>query len=198
MPALRSSSLRQIEPPDLGVLVDVAQDVGELQRAAEMMRERDAVLLAHAEHADRQPPDRARDAVAIKVERRPIRRADVLRRIHLHAVDHGEEILLAEREIAYRLRQRPQFRRGPAGIKWLDPRAPFRKPVPALGVRRGRIGDIIDQPAERIDFEHRLALRARQYPHRGVERAARGAARRAGASHWVSAGCGVVHRLAIC
>ena len=28
-----------------GILVDVAQDVGELQRAAEMMREQDAVLL---------------------------------------------------------------------------------------------------------------------------------------------------------
>ena len=74
--------LRQIEPADPGVLVDVAQNVGELQRAAEMMRERNAVLLAHAEHPDRQPPDRARDAVAVKVERRPVRRADILGGIH--------------------------------------------------------------------------------------------------------------------
>ena len=46
-------------------------------------------------------------------------------------------------------------------------------------MRRGRVRDVIDQPAERIDLEHRLALRARQDPHRGVERAARGAAWRA-------------------
>ena len=59
-------------------------------------------------------------------------------------------------------------------------RAPLRELLAALGMRRARIGDVVDQPAERVDFEHRLALRARQYPHRGVERAARGAARRAG------------------
>ena len=42
---------RHIEAADAGVLVDVAQRIGELQRAAEMMGERDAVRLAHAEHA---------------------------------------------------------------------------------------------------------------------------------------------------
>ena len=46
MPAAAQRLARQIEPADAGVLVDVAQDVGELQRAAEMMRQRDAVLLA--------------------------------------------------------------------------------------------------------------------------------------------------------
>ena len=34
---------RQIEAPDAGVLVEIAQDVGELQRAAEVMRQRPAV-----------------------------------------------------------------------------------------------------------------------------------------------------------
>ena len=183
-PGLAQLLLRQIEAADLGVFVDIAENIGELQRAAEMMRQRHAILLAHAEHADRQPPHRARDAIAIKVELRPIRRADVLGGVHLHAVDHGEEILLAEPEVAHRLRQRAQFRRRTPGIDRLDPRAPFAKPKPALGVRRGRIRDVIDQPAERIDFEHRLALRARQDPHRGVERAAGGAARRAGANRF--------------
>ena len=40
MPARLQRLARQIEPPDGGVLVDVAQDIGELQGAAEMMRER--------------------------------------------------------------------------------------------------------------------------------------------------------------
>ena len=37
---------RQIEPADAGIFIDVAQDIGQLQRAAEMMREQDAVVLA--------------------------------------------------------------------------------------------------------------------------------------------------------
>ena len=89
---------RQIEPAEAGVFVDVAQDVGQLQRAAEMMRERDAVVLGEAEHPHRQPPDRAGDAVAIEIERRQVRRADVLRHVHLHAVDDGQEILALEAE----------------------------------------------------------------------------------------------------
>ncbi len=38
-----------------------------------------------------------------------------------------------------------------------------------------RVGDVVDLPAERIDLEHRVALRARQDAHRRVERAAGGA-----------------------
>ena len=89
---------RQIQPAEAGVLVDVAQDVGQLQRAAEMMGELDAVFLGHAEHPHRQPPDGAGDAVAIEIEGREIRRADILRHVHLHAVDDGEEILALEAE----------------------------------------------------------------------------------------------------
>ena len=36
---------RQIEPAERSVLVEVAQNVGELQRAAEMMRERNAGVM---------------------------------------------------------------------------------------------------------------------------------------------------------
>ena len=67
-----------------------------MQRAAEMMREQDAVGLAKTEHPHRQPPDRAGDAVAIQVERRQIRRPDVLRHVHFHAVDDGQKILALE------------------------------------------------------------------------------------------------------
>ena len=53
---LRQRLARQIEPADGGVLVEVAQDVGELQRAAEMMRE---------------PPCRRRSMPKTRTESRP-------------------------------------------------------------------------------------------------------------------------------
>ena len=93
---------RQIEPADAGVFVDVAQDIGQLQRAAEMMREQDAVVLGETEHPHRQPTDRAGDAVAIQIERRQIRRPDILRHVHLHAIDDGQEILALEVEASNR------------------------------------------------------------------------------------------------
>ncbi len=89
---------RQIEPAHRRVLVEIAQDIGQLQRAAEMMGERQSRLARHAEHPHRQPADRAGDAVAIKIERRAIGRADVGDDIHLHAVDDGEKILALQIE----------------------------------------------------------------------------------------------------
>src|SRR3954447_10165561 len=41
-----------------------------------------------------------------------------------------------------------------------------------LGARDLRVGDVVDMPAKAVDLKHRLALGARQNPHRGVERAA--------------------------
>src|SRR6516164_4092506 len=46
------------------------------------------------------------------------------------------------------------------------------KPRPA---RTGIVGNIVDGAAERIYFEHRLALGARQNAHAVIERAAHGA-----------------------
>ncbi len=59
-------------------------------------------IVRHAEHAHRQPPDRAGDAIAVKVERRAVGRTDVGDHIHLHAVDDGNEILALEIECAHR------------------------------------------------------------------------------------------------
>ena len=44
-----------------------------------------------------------------------------------------------------------------------------------LQARAVRIRDVVNAPAEAVDFEHRVALLARQDPHRRIERAARGA-----------------------
>ncbi len=59
-----------------------------------------AASLGIAEDMDREMADRARDAGAIEVERRQVGGADVLARIHLHAVDDREEILAAQADSA--------------------------------------------------------------------------------------------------
>ncbi len=168
---------RQIEPPQRRVLVEIAQDIGQLQRAAEMMGERKAGLALHAEHPHRQPADRAGDPVAVKIERGAVGGADIGDHVHLHAGDHGEEILALEIEAAHRLRQAGKLRRRRAGIKRLDIAAPLRQRGAPWLARARIVGDVVDGAAERIDFEHRLALGARQNPHPGIERAARRRAR---------------------
>ena len=102
MPASRKASRRQIKPSDRRILIQVAQDVGQLQRTSQMVRERNAVPFIHSENADRQATDRARDPIAIEIERCVVGRADIGDDIHLHAIDDGVEILAPEPEIAHR------------------------------------------------------------------------------------------------
>ena len=73
-----------------------------MQRAAEVMRQQDAVILGQTEYPHRQPSDRAGHAVAIQIERGQVRRADILRNVHLHAVDDSQEILALEAELPNR------------------------------------------------------------------------------------------------
>ena len=47
--------LGKIEPAHLGVLIEVAQDIGHLQGAAEMMRQEAPLLLLNPEDLDRKP-----------------------------------------------------------------------------------------------------------------------------------------------
>ena len=77
------------------------------------------------EHPHRQPSDRARDAVAIQIERREIRRPDILRHIHFHAVDDGQEILALETEPSNRGDIVRQPRRRMALIQRVDIVAPL-------------------------------------------------------------------------
>ena len=87
---------RQVQPAAPRVLVEVAQDVGQLQRAAERIGDSVRVGARIAEHMHRQMSDRAGDARAVQVERRHVRSADVLGCVHLHAVDNGVEVLAAQ------------------------------------------------------------------------------------------------------
>ena len=120
---------RQIEPADRGVLVEVAQDVGELQRAPEMMGERKACLPLHRRRRGREPADRTGDAVAVEVERGEVRGAHGRRHVHLHAVDDGKEILAPEIEAADDLRQGAEMRRRPARVERVDVGTPALQPA---------------------------------------------------------------------
>ena len=177
---------RQVEAPERGVFVEIAQNVGELERAPQMMGERTARVRRHSEHAHRKASHRASDPVAIEVERGAVRCADVGDHVHLHAVDDGDEILALEVEFAHRLRQGGERRRCGAAIDRVDIAAPLLQLRAPRVARTQVVGDIVDSAAERIDFEHGLALRPRQDAHRGVERTARGALGR-------RCGLGLVH-----
>jgi hypothetical protein len=49
----RQQFMRQVATVDAGVFVDIAQDVGQLQRAAQVVREQPAGLLLHPEYPHR-------------------------------------------------------------------------------------------------------------------------------------------------
>jgi hypothetical protein len=51
MPASVSPFARQIKAADVGILVEIAQDVGKLERAPEMMCESNSALAVEAEHS---------------------------------------------------------------------------------------------------------------------------------------------------
>ncbi len=165
----------EIETADRGVLVEIAQDVGELQGAAEMMRQFEARPIVHAEHLDGQPSYRARHPVAVKIENHQIRRDDVLCHIHFHAVDHGKEILLAQAIARHRVLQERALDRRSSGIERVEVAAPFGERGESVLARADSvIGDVIDHAAEGVDREHRLTFRARHQFHGGIERASPG------------------------
>ncbi len=138
-----------------------------------MMREVDAFRARHAEDAHGEPADGACDAIAVEIERRIVGRLNIGLDIHLHAVDHGEKIVAFEIEAAHGFREMFEAgRRRLAVGQRIDPFAPLGQGRAPLRPRAAIVGDIVHRAAEGIDFEHRVALGARQNPHGGVERAA--------------------------
>ena len=94
--------------------------------------------LLHAEDAHRQTPDRAGHPVAIEIERREIGRADVGVDIHLHAVDHGQEIRLPQAEVADRVLRKLACARRPVGVESGKIGAPPVE-LPCARCERGRV-----------------------------------------------------------
>ncbi len=175
MPCSLQDFARQIEPPAPGILGQVAQDVGELQGAAERMRDTVGGGRIIAEDAHREPPDRARHAVAIKVEhcrgsaRRSASRASIsMPSTRARKSSCAQPVLRGDRGEHAGERQRRM-----AGEERGHFRAPLRE---RRELRLGRVvavGDVVDDAAKGIDREHRIAPRRRQQPHRPIERACR-------------------------
>ena len=84
---------RQIQPTHRRILIDIAQDVGELQRPAQMMRQLESGPFVHPKHFDGKTSHRTGHPVAIEIESGKVRRDNVFRHVHVHAVQHGKEIL---------------------------------------------------------------------------------------------------------
>ena len=162
---------RQIEPADARVLVDITQDVSELERAAEMMSKRHAGFVRQAENAHREPADSGRDPIAVKVERRPVRSADVLLGVHRHAINHGVEICMAQMKAARHVGEGGEMRLRLSSEHCSNVSAPLLQLGQALSRARRPtvISDIVDCAAEAVDGEHRLALLRRQNAHGGIK-----------------------------
>ena len=80
---------RQIEPSATSVLIEIAQDIGQLQRSTERFGNRMGSIALITENMDREMADGARDTRTVEVERRKIGGASRFARIHLHPVDDG-------------------------------------------------------------------------------------------------------------
>ena len=168
----RERLARQVEPAGACVLVDVAQDVGELERAAEMVGQRFAGFLRQAENAHRKPADGGGHPIAIEVQRRPVRRPNVLFGVHRHAVDDGVEVLLAQIIAARRFIEGGEMGRRvvPRSIAAMSARQRSSSARRSAGGRRpALVGDVVDGAAEVVEREHRLAPALRQDAHGGIE-----------------------------
>ena len=95
--------------------------------------------------------------------------------VHLHAVDDRHEVVALKRECTHRLREAEKRRWRRAAIDRIDVGAPALQLFAPRLARPQIVGDVVNGAAERIDFEHRFALRPRQNPHAAIKRAARGA-----------------------
>ena len=87
---------RQVQPAAPRILVEIAQDVGQLQRAAEQIGDRVRVGARSPKTCTDKCPTARGDARAIQVERRHVGRADIFGCVHFHAVDNSVEVLASQ------------------------------------------------------------------------------------------------------
>ena len=161
---------RQIEPADGGILHQIPEDVGQLERGAEFDREFLGPAAGAAERPNRQQPHRARHPPAVKLEVRHGGSDDSNTDIHFHAVDNGMEIGTPKRVLADRADQRARRRKRRRSIvNAVDLRSPCGKLRQFPVGRVVSIGDVVDLTAEGVDREHRLAPGRWQHPHRPIE-----------------------------
>jgi hypothetical protein len=162
---------RKVEAPEFRIFVEVAQDVGQLQGASQLICKRAAQVLRQAKHFDRKAPYSACYAVAVKLERGVIRRPDVGDNVHFHAVNHGQKVFASQPKCLDRSGEPLKRRNMRAVIERRDIAPPGLQLRDPLRARTGTVSDVVDRPAERVNFEHRIALLRWQDAHRRIERA---------------------------
>ena len=161
---------RQVDAPPLEIGLDVAQDVGQLQRDAEVERVVGRPRAATAEDPEADHPDRRCHPAAVFeqiVERLIARRVE----IHRDAVDHILERLARQIELTdKRLQAAPLCRGGfPAveGARQLvaperDRGAACRQRLSARRRRRRLVNGVVHGPAEVPDDSNRFAPLGRE------------------------------------
>jgi len=90
----------QVETMSPGIFGEGAKDVGELQRAAELCCNALPGWCPLPENTHREPTDGHCHALAIEIELREARRANVAR-IHFHTVGNGQKIRTLQAILAY-------------------------------------------------------------------------------------------------
>src|SRR5690242_15029926 len=160
---------RQVDAVLASVFAHVANDVGQLKGDAEVLRIVERALIAIAEDAGREKADDARNAIAVRLEARPVEVAR-LAQIHLHAVDDFLQARGREAELlAMRLERTRHGMVRLAGEERGDFAAPPRE------LRGGDlwlellIHYVIDFAAERVERGDGAAALRRQKQERVVE-----------------------------
>src|SRR5882724_1435448 len=163
--------MRQIEPSATGVLIEIAEDIGQLQGSTERFSDGMGSIALITEDMDREMADGAGDTRTIEVERRKIGGANCVARIHFHPVDYGVEIAAAELIAPHRLIQRPRDKVARMSSKEpVDLLAPGGEGCKLVLDRALAVGDVVDLAAERVDRIHPVSAMVWQETHRPVER----------------------------
>src|SRR4029077_8240241 len=143
--------MRQIEPSATGVLIEIAEDIGQLQGSTERFGDGMGSIALITEDMDREMADGARDARTIEVERRKVGSANCVARIHFHPVDDGVEIAAAQTIAQHRLTQRPRDKVARMScVEAVDLLAPGGESCKLVPNRALAVGDVVDLTAERV------------------------------------------------
>ena len=108
---------REIQASDIGVLINITQDICQLKRAAEMVGQGFPVAVIHTEDANTQSSNCAGHAIAIKIKFAETWSPNISTSIHLNAIDYSQEIFLAQTETRNCLGQIFKARRNASRIE---------------------------------------------------------------------------------
>src|SRR5207237_7948564 len=104
-PVLLEDFARQVEPPSRGVLGEVAQDIGQLQRPSKRIRNPMGGVAGIAEYVNREMADCACDPCTIEIQACEIGSPNVFPSIHFHAGEDRKEIFFAKLKASCRFQQ---------------------------------------------------------------------------------------------